>query len=92
MNGGKLVQHQDNPLFIHNIKTYTDEDMLITSTHHQAAYPYNLKKDEYKILGWTTDISKFHQDGNQKELPLDKEVEIVYYPKTRCLGIQGHPK
>lgn len=66
----------------------------ITSTHHQSAYPYNLSKDHYNVIGWTKGISAFHEDGNIKELPLpdNKEAEIVYYPVINALGIQGHPE
>lgn len=93
-NGGRLVQHQENPSYIHKIKTYDNKELEISSTHHQAAFPYNLKEDEYKVLGWTNCISKFHLDGTNNEIsdiPF-KECEIVYYPKNNCLGIQGHPE
>lgn len=92
MNGGILVQHQQNPGYIHKMKTWDDKIIEITSTHHQAAYPFDLPKDHYKILGWTEGLSKFHEDGNQKEMNPPVECEIVYYPKSRCLGIQGHPE
>jgi len=91
-NGGLLVQHQQNPSYVHNITTYDDKELEITSTHHQAAFPYNLSKEDYRILGWTNGISKFHEDGNKNEMHPEKECEIVYYPKTKSLGIQGHPE
>lgn len=91
MNGGKLVQHQENPLPIHPIYT-TYGKINITSTHHQAAYPYELKPFEYHILGWTFGVSRMHEDGNGKEMNPSRECEIVYYPRHNCLGIQGHPE
>lgn len=91
-NGGHLVQHQDNPLFIHRINTYDDQELDITSTHHQAAYPFNLPKEDYQILGWTENLSPYHEDGNEEELNPPVECEIVLYPKSKCLGIQGHPE
>lgn len=91
-NGGWLVQHQQNPLFVHKIKTFDGKEIDITSTHHQAAYPFNLPKESYQILGWTENISKYHEDGNGDELDPPVECEIVYYPKGQCLGIQGHPE
>lgn len=95
MAGGQLVQHQDNPLYVHNLLNY-DGDMNVetTSTHHQAQYPYNLPTNEYKILGWTQGLSKFHEGGKQQELYQDatKECEVVYYKKINALGIQGHPE
>ena len=92
MSGGKLVQHQDNPDYLHYIHMYDGSELLITSTHHQAQWPYNLPEDEYKILGWTEGISDFHLNGAGKELRVPKECEIVLYPKVNALGIQGHPE
>lgn len=91
-NGGWLVQHQQNPSYVHNIDTYDGQILEITSTHHQAAYPYNLPIENYQVLGWTDGLLPFHEDGNQEEMNPPKECEIVYYPKGNCLGIQGHPE
>lgn len=92
MAGGKLVQHQQNPMYIHNINTYDDRVIKVTSTHHQAAYPFDLPEDEYKVLGWTEDISEYHEDGDEFEMSPPLECEVVYYPKTNSLGIQSHPE
>jgi gamma-glutamyl-gamma-aminobutyrate hydrolase PuuD len=93
MNGGKLVQHQENPFFIHRLKMYDGEEILISSTHHQAAYPFDMPKKKYKILGWTNSISPIHHGESWlKELNPPVECEVMYYPKFRCLGIQGHPE
>src|ERR1700749_1025065 len=68
LSGGKLVQHQDNPTWLHPIKVYgQDGELNISSTHHQAMYPYNLPKNEYKILGWTEGMLKSHQNGRIEE-------------------------
>lgn len=92
MNGGLLVQDQPNPHYMHKITTYTGDEFMITSTHHQAAFPYNLKKDEYKVLGWTKNMLPYHKGGDDKELNPELECEIVYYPNSKSLGIQGHPE
>jgi len=94
VSGGRLVQHQENPGFIHPMITDENKVILVSSTHHQAQYPYDMNKDDYKLIGWTENISKVHLDGNDKEIsdkPF-KEAEVVYYPKTNCLGIQPHPE
>jgi len=89
---GKLVQHQHNP-GNHQMTTYDGKTLLVTSTHHQAQFPFNMEEDEYKVLGWTKGISKFHQGVDEEdELNPPVECEIVYYPKTKCLGIQSHPE
>ncbi len=93
-SGGRLVQHQENPSYIHSINTYDGKQLMMSSTHHQAAYPYDMKPEEYKLLAWTEGISKFHLNGLNEEISNKpfKEVEAIYYPKTNCLGIQGHPE
>jgi len=104
MAGGKLVQHQDNPEFVHEVNVGYNQVINITSTHHQAAHPWNLPLYQFDVIGWTNNISKFHLDGNGKELQLfkpspyswhdttPKECEIVYYREILALGIQGHPE
>lgn len=91
MNGGRLVQHQENKYGVHPMET-TYGRISITSTHHQAAFPFNLPTKDYKILGWTNGISSIHENGYGEEMNPPVECEIVYYPKTRSLGIQGHPE
>lgn len=92
MNEGRLIQHQQNPSYMHAIDTYDGKTIEITSTHHQAQFPFDLPKDHYNVLGWTKGMSKFHEDGTRQEMNPPVECEIVHYPKTRCLGIQGHPE
>lgn len=93
LNHGRLVQHQPNPAYIHPIKTYDGKEIMITSTHHQAQFPFNLKPEvDFKLLGWTKGLLKFHEDGEEKEMNPPYEAEVVYYPKTKALAIQGHPE
>ncbi len=89
--GGRLVQHQWNP-GMHSMQTYDGQELVVTSTHHQAQYPFNLAEDEYKILGWTENMCKYHEDGNQQEMNPPVECEIVFYPKINALGVQLHPE
>lgn len=92
MSGGRLVQHQQNPSHMHYIQTFDGGTWEITSTHHQAAYPFDMPKTSYRVLGWTREISRFHEDGNRQEMNPPVECEIVHYPQSGCLGIQGHPE
>lgn len=96
MAGGKLIQHQDNPNAVHEIALVRGGAPIhITSTHHQAAYPYNLPIYVYKLLGWSRDKqSTFHLNGEGKEMlgVVQQEAEIVWYKNERSLGIQGHPE
>lgn len=92
LSGGKLVQHQENKHYVHPIQTTKYGTFDISSTHHQAQYPFNLKPWQYKIIGWTDNLSKMHLGGDDKEMNPPKEVEICYYPETNALAIQGHPE
>lgn len=90
--GGKLIQHQNNPFYTHLIDTFDNKSITVTSSHHQAMYPFEINKKDYFILGWTKNISSYHQGAKEKELNPPVECEIVYYPKTKCLCIQSHPE
>lgn len=94
MAGGKLVQHQNSSGGIHPIVTYDDKELKVTSSHHQAMYPWGLGEGNFRVLGWTEDESVIHLDGNDQdmEIPEGKEVEVAYFPKIRALGIQSHPE
>lgn len=89
--GGRLIQHQSNP-GVHLMDNYEGDPIFVTSTHHQAAFPFNLPYNEYKILGWTEDLLGFHEDGLHQEMNPFVECEVVYYPKINSLGIQPHPE
>lgn len=96
MSGGRLVQHQPNPgthlMKASSLNGSFEGEILVTSTHHQAAYPFDMNKEDYSIIGWTECMLNFHENGNQEEMSPEVECEVVYYPKTKCLGIQPHPE
>lgn len=97
-SGGVLVQDQANPQYIHDIETYDGKTIIVSSTHHQAQYPWALPTDEFAVLGWSTGISPYHSGETDDDelvigkVPGKKEVEIAVYRKTRALAIQSHPE
>lgn len=104
LSGGRLVQHQENrhgqhPIILTNIYGFSKQppSIMMTSTHHQAQFPFELPAKYYRMLAYSTTESKYHLDGEGKEMFKDPqngvtEAEIVVYPHTKCLGIQGHPE
>lgn len=94
MSGGKLIQDQGNPFHKHKLYTYDKKEIKMTSIHHQAMYPWGMPKDNFKLLAWTNNICGHHygSDDTEMVLPDGKECEVVFFPKTKCLGIQGHPE
>lgn len=97
MNGGKLIQHVEGHGRDHAIKIRGKSMSLkMTSTHHQIAYPFNLEKDKYELIAYSEYFqSNTYLNGGNEEIELPREFlepEIVFYPGTKCLGIQGHPE
>lgn len=91
LNGALLIQDQSNP-GNHVMKTHDGKSFLINSLHHQGVYPFNLPKEDYYILGYTKDLLTHHENGKREEMHPPVEVEVIYFPKTKCLGIQCHPE
>lgn len=97
LSGGKLVRDMSNPYSIHKVQLYDGRVIDATSSHHNAMYPWNLKENEYEVLGWTQGISRYHDGEDGKEIVNEivdnnKECEIVLFRNTDSLGIQMHPE
>lgn len=99
LSDGSLIQHVTNHAITGTHKIHLineDVDIDITSTHHQMMFPFWMKKDSYQILAKAKiDLSTTYLNGDdeEKSIPSDfVEPEIVYYNKTNCLCIQGHPE
>jgi hypothetical protein len=69
---------------------------IMSSTHHQMMYPYNLNKKDYKIIAHPPKImSKVHWNGDNQNIKYPDnfvEPEIVWFNNTKTLAIQGHPE
>ena len=95
--GGKLVQHQadvhPHPMLIPNDQE-PDRSIMVGGQHHQAQYPWGLERNDWRLFGFSSGVSEFHQDGDQKELPICHafEVEMAYYRRVNGLAIQSHPE
>lgn len=99
MAGGKLVQNQSNSCGRHHITPIINgekqDDILVTSSHHQAQFPWPIKN--FRLLGFTYGICSFHHDGEGKEMVKTSkanlpEVEDALYPQINALAIQSHPE
>lgn len=96
MNGGKLIQHVNNHGQEHTIQNEDDEVIKVTSTHHQMMYPYNLRDDQYNLLAWSQYfMSDTYLNGGNERIVTPSEFlepEVVFYPNSKSLAIQGHPE
>jgi hypothetical protein len=68
----------------------------VTSSHHQAQFPWNLPDSDFNLLGWTVGLSRYHFNAKGEEMienhKSGREVEICYYPKINALAVQSHPE
>lgn len=90
MNGGKLVQHVTGHHGNHRIETNDGEVIKTNSAHHQMMFPGDT---EHELIAWSNyKISKEYLGEDEEKLPVEKEPEIIFFPKIKGLGIQGHPE
>jgi hypothetical protein len=95
LNGGKLFQDVDGHAMmgVHRILT-PDGEIWATSTHHQMMNPFKMHEDHYKIIAQSAPSRghKYYNGYNVDMGPPPSEPEIVWYPQTDSLAIQGHPE
>ncbi len=92
MSGAQIVQHMEHP-YLHPVKTISGDEIIVSSTHHQAQYIKEMDQNDVELIAWAENLSEFHYGESYDDvLDGDKEVEIAYYNKTRCLAIQSHPE
>lgn len=100
LSGGKLIQNvSGHANGNHDISFSAGtgySNAAITSTHHQMMYPFSMRSSDYKIIAYSTYLlSNTYTDGKDEERDLPTkfvEPEIVHYPGTNSLAIQGHPE
>lgn len=93
-----IVESSEDLAKITNKKRMFHPFFEVTSSHHQMFNPYNLKEDvDFILLAWSeyfqSDVYEGEKNNENISLPSNfLEPEIVYYPKTNSLAIQGHPE
>lgn len=96
LNGGKLYQDVNGHQSSHDmVDLRTKEVLKVTSTHHQQMIPAPKGAEVIGVSSCST--YKDHEAGLEsftpsKDLVKGQDVEIVWYPETRTLCIQGHPE
>ena len=97
LSGGELIQNvtgHNLPIgTFHPIELNTGTVIKMNTFHHQMMYPFRMDSNDYELVGWSQKKrSSFYEIAKSNKFVVDKEPEIVYYPKTNCLCIQGHPE
>ena len=93
LNGGKLIQHISHG-GSHLMITEDGSRVNVNSLHHQMCYPFDIPKENYRILGYAPNISPTYLNGdnNQIELPENfVEPEMIIFGKNE-MGVQYHPE
>ena len=98
VSGGYLIQDVTGHTSAHDMTVIQTGEILKTSSlHHQMMYPWEI---EHKMIAvstqnrsrrYVTHPLESHEDILIEALPYD-EPEIVWFPKTKSLAIQGHPE
>lgn len=95
LNGGSLWQHVDGHHSNHDMfEIKTGRIIYTTSTHHQQMRP---GKDA-EIVCIANESTIKQRDGEKKAIvkhtdrASGDDMEVIFYPKTRTLCIQGHPE
>ena len=99
LNDGALIQHTTGHSMTTHLIASNDsnqETYTMAGDHHQMMYPFDLPSESYQILYYSSHFkSNTYLNGNNEETVLPAnfvEPEIVYYPRTKSLCIQGHPE
>jgi gamma-glutamyl-gamma-aminobutyrate hydrolase PuuD len=91
LSGGSLVQHVNNHSGPdHDMTTKEGTVINVCSVHHQMMNPFKVK---HELIAWASrKLSNVYLIENDKDIEVDVEPEVVYFPETRALGIQYHPE
>lgn len=107
LSGGHIIQHVTGHNEWHKMqlpdrmgKDNNGNSLVIgtTSAHHQMMNPYRMNPKEWVSYGhsfvqrserYYTEKGRFKPGKSNRDW---REQEIIWFPKTRSLAIQGHPE
>lgn len=90
LSGGKLVQHVSGHTVNHPVINNEGLIYNVTSAHHQMM---DARGVEHTLLAWVEEpISNNYYGESDLRLNIEVEPEIIWFPTTKSLAIQGHPE
>lgn len=98
MSGGGIIQHVEGHNKYHHVVLPNGRKIWSSSAHHQMMNPYILPPGEWISYAHAApNLSNVYRSGFSKvkvfkKWPQWQEQEIVWFPRTKCLAIQGHPE
>ena len=89
LNGGTLWQHslghRNNN---HGLVTRDGHISSAAADHHQIMRP----DGKYELLAWDDTPTHVYGEKDTDPLVIARVPEVVWWPETKCLGIQPHPE
>jgi len=104
LEGASLIQHVDGHHTNHNMKTFDDHTIGVTSCHHQMViFDKDMEEGkDYYHLGWSSPAKAtmyvgekgidIYRDGVKLANRYFEESEMAFFPKSNSLTVQFHPK
>ena len=89
LSGGHLVQDVHGHGDTHPITDIDGETCHMPSTHHQMMYP---GKAKHTLVAWAQNMGKDRSHTIEGYVDQKFDPEIVFFPNTGALCIQGHPE
>ena len=91
MNGGRMYQHVSKHCLDHMMEdARTGQTFVVSSTHHQMMLP---APDALLVATAALHGTREWFDGDVPRNDVsDKDIEVVYYEKSRSLCFQPHPE
>lgn len=88
LNGGRLYQHVPQHRNNSHGLICSDGSVIKSAAadHHQVMQPVG----NYVLLAWDDKPAQVYSDNGF--FSIFKVPEVVYWPDTKCLGIQPHPE
>lgn len=95
MSGAKMIQDFYGHGGSQNMETIDGQTIQVSCSHHQMVYLNEMNPSDYKLLGWVNNNRpniQYCYDNDEGFVHMEKETEVVYFPKTNALGVQFHPE
>jgi anthranilate/para-aminobenzoate synthase component II len=91
MSGGAMYQHVESHTRAHYIiDQVTGETVYVSSTHHQMMKPFGI----FHLIATSNNNGnrEWFEGSVFKRDVADQDIEVVFYPNTKCLCFQPHPE
>lgn len=90
LNGGRLLQHVNGHTTDHTVEDIYGNFYWASSIHHQMM----IRHPSSCLIAWANEgHEKYsYQSGHYEKYESNIDPEVVFYPRTKAVLIQGHPE